>query len=62
MVKMVMGCDFGQGILIAPPMPPERFLELLRQRANAARPQPRPDASDGEATAAVGAEAIGRVA
>jgi EAL domain-containing protein (putative c-di-GMP-specific phosphodiesterase class I) len=29
---MVMGCDFGQGVLIAPPMPKERFLELLRQR------------------------------
>src|SRR6185436_2004942 len=22
----VMGCDFGQGVLIAPPMPQERFL------------------------------------
>jgi EAL domain-containing protein (putative c-di-GMP-specific phosphodiesterase class I) len=31
---MVMGCDFGQGVLIAPPMPQERFLDLLRQRAN----------------------------
>jgi EAL domain-containing protein (putative c-di-GMP-specific phosphodiesterase class I) len=29
---MVMGCDFGQGVLIAPPMPKERFVELLRQR------------------------------
>jgi EAL domain-containing protein (putative c-di-GMP-specific phosphodiesterase class I) len=29
---MVMGCDFGQGVLIAPPMPKDRFLELLRQR------------------------------
>ena len=34
----VMGCDFGQGVLIAPPMPQERFLDLLRQRANPARP------------------------
>ncbi|MET0539529.1 MAG: EAL domain-containing protein [Xanthobacteraceae bacterium] len=33
---MIMGCDFGQGALIAPPMPQERFLELLRQRASAA--------------------------
>jgi EAL domain-containing protein (putative c-di-GMP-specific phosphodiesterase class I) len=33
---MVMGCDFGQGVLIAPPMPQDRFLELLRQRANPA--------------------------
>jgi EAL domain-containing protein (putative c-di-GMP-specific phosphodiesterase class I) len=35
---MVMGCDFGQGVLIAPPMPKERFLELLRQRMNKPRP------------------------
>jgi EAL domain-containing protein (putative c-di-GMP-specific phosphodiesterase class I) len=34
---MVMGCDFGQGILIAPPMPKERFLELLRQRVTKPR-------------------------
>jgi EAL domain-containing protein (putative c-di-GMP-specific phosphodiesterase class I) len=35
---MVMGCDFGQGVLIAPPMPQERFLELLRQRVSKGRP------------------------
>jgi EAL domain-containing protein (putative c-di-GMP-specific phosphodiesterase class I) len=40
---MVMGCDFGQGARIAPPMPKEHFVELLRQRmskprAAAARP------------------------
>ena len=29
---LVMGCDFGQGMLVAPPMPRERFIELLRQR------------------------------
>jgi EAL domain-containing protein (putative c-di-GMP-specific phosphodiesterase class I) len=34
---MVMGCDFGQGPLVAPPMPKERFLELLRQRMNKPR-------------------------
>jgi len=34
---MVMGCDFGQGPLIAPQMPKERFLELLRQRMNKPR-------------------------
>jgi hypothetical protein len=34
---MVMGCDFGQGVLIAPPMPKERFLDLLRQRMNKPR-------------------------
>jgi EAL domain-containing protein (putative c-di-GMP-specific phosphodiesterase class I) len=41
---MVMGCDFGQGALIAPPLPKERFLELLRQRMNrpAAASQPQP--------------------
>ncbi len=43
---MVMGCDFGQGALIAPPLPKQRFLELLRQRMNrprtaaASNPQP----------------------
>ena len=31
---MVMGCDFGQGVLMSPPMPKERFLELLQQRMN----------------------------
>ena len=34
---MAMGCDFGQGALIAPPMPKERFLELLHQRMNKPR-------------------------
>ena len=34
---MVMGCDFGQGVLIAPPMPKDRFLDLLRQRMNKPR-------------------------
>jgi hypothetical protein len=34
-----MGCDFGQGMLVAPPMPKERFLELLRQRNNKPRTQ-----------------------
>jgi EAL domain-containing protein (putative c-di-GMP-specific phosphodiesterase class I) len=34
---MVMGCDFGQGALIAPPLPKERFLDLLRQRLNRPR-------------------------
>jgi EAL domain-containing protein (putative c-di-GMP-specific phosphodiesterase class I) len=41
---MTMGCDFGQGILIAPPMPKTRFLELLRQRSSKAR-LPVPQAS-----------------
>ena len=33
----IMGCDFGQGMLIAPPMPQERFLDLLFQRTNKPR-------------------------
>jgi EAL domain-containing protein (putative c-di-GMP-specific phosphodiesterase class I) len=28
-----LGCDFGQGSLLGLPMPQERFLSLLRQRA-----------------------------
>lgn len=50
---VVMGCDYGQGMLVAPPMPKERFLELLRQRMNKPRPQganmpaPPPDAAAG---------------
>jgi EAL domain-containing protein (putative c-di-GMP-specific phosphodiesterase class I) len=43
---MVMGCDFGQGVLIAPPLPKERFLELLRQRMNKPRLQPGATASE----------------
>jgi EAL domain-containing protein (putative c-di-GMP-specific phosphodiesterase class I) len=53
---MVMGCDFGQGVLIAPPMPQERFLDLLLQRVNKARQQaqaPTPEQTAGS---------IGRVA
>ena len=53
---VVMGCDFGQGMLVAPPMPKERFLELLRQRNNKPRPQAEP------AAAAPAVAAAGRVA
>ena len=48
---VVMGCDFGQGMLVAPPMPKERFLELLRQRNNKPRPQAEPAASEPPAVA-----------
>lgn len=34
----IMGCDFGQGHLLAPPMPMPNFLALLNQRMNRARP------------------------
>lgn len=30
----VMRCDYGQGILLAPPMPKERFIALLNSRNN----------------------------
>jgi len=30
----IMGCDFGQGHLIAPPMPMKEFMALLQQRMN----------------------------
>ncbi len=46
---MVMGCDFGQSVLVAPPMPKERFLELLRQRMNKPRPQAGPAVPAAEA-------------
>jgi EAL domain-containing protein (putative c-di-GMP-specific phosphodiesterase class I) len=48
---VVMGCDFGQGALIAPPMPQERFLGLLRQRLNKPTATAAPPA---ETAAAVG--------
>lgn len=39
---VVMGCDFGQGMLVPPPMPRERFLELLRQRRGKSAQKPAP--------------------
>jgi len=35
----VMRCDFGQGVLLAPPMPKERFIALLNQRNNKRPPE-----------------------
>ena len=49
---VVMGCDFGQGMLVAPPMTRERFLELLRQRSK--RPAQPQAAATGMAAAAAG--------
>ena len=51
---MVMGCDFGQGVLIAPPMPKARFLELLHQR--------KPRTAAGKAANHPAQDAVGRVA
>ena len=52
---MIMGCDFGQGVLIAPPMPQERFLDLLLQRVSKPRAQAPSDTAAPESS-------IGRVA
>jgi EAL domain-containing protein (putative c-di-GMP-specific phosphodiesterase class I) len=49
---VAMGCDFGQGVLVAPPMPKEHFLELLRQRNNKPRLQAEPAASEPPGVAA----------
>jgi EAL domain-containing protein (putative c-di-GMP-specific phosphodiesterase class I) len=34
---IVMGCDLGQGTLLAPALSKERFLEALRQHSNKPR-------------------------
>ena len=39
-VMQIMGCDFGQGNLIAPPMPQADFMALLQQRMNKPRQKP----------------------
>jgi EAL domain-containing protein (putative c-di-GMP-specific phosphodiesterase class I) len=53
---MVMGCDFGQGALVAPAMPKEDFLELLMKRMN------KPRAPGAKPSTHVGAKQAGRVA
>jgi EAL domain-containing protein (putative c-di-GMP-specific phosphodiesterase class I) len=45
----IMGCDFGQGHLIAPPLPTKEFMALLQQRMNKPRPtQPPAGSADDE--------------
>lgn len=36
----VMRCDFGQGVLLSPPMPKERFISLLNSRMNRPKAEP----------------------
>jgi EAL domain-containing protein (putative c-di-GMP-specific phosphodiesterase class I) len=43
----IMGCDFGQGHLIAPPLPIKEFMALLQQRMNKPRP-PQPPAGSAD--------------
>ncbi len=47
---VVMGCDFGQGVMIAPPMPKARFLGLLHERGGAARAEPLAELSSAAAS------------
>ncbi len=56
---LMMGCDFGQGELIAPPMRQERFVGLLRQHMN--KPGQQPDRASPQPVVQV-AQAIGHVA
>jgi sensor c-di-GMP phosphodiesterase-like protein len=47
----VMGCDLGQGMLLAPPLPKDRFLEALRQHSNRPRPSDHASQDDNERVA-----------
>jgi EAL domain-containing protein (putative c-di-GMP-specific phosphodiesterase class I) len=60
----IMGCDFGQGALIAPAMPQQRFLDLLLQRVSKPRPLAPTELAVPEEVAAVPmpAGSLGRVA
>jgi EAL domain-containing protein (putative c-di-GMP-specific phosphodiesterase class I) len=44
----IMGCDFGQGHLIAPPMSRQDFMALLQQRMNKPKPAAPAHADDAE--------------
>ncbi len=48
---IVMGCDLGQGMLVAPPLPKDEFLEALRQHTNKPRHAQHPSASGNERVA-----------
>jgi EAL domain-containing protein (putative c-di-GMP-specific phosphodiesterase class I) len=48
---MVMGCDFGQGVLLAPPLPKDEFLGALRQHAAAPRSPAAPDMTNSDRVA-----------
>jgi EAL domain-containing protein (putative c-di-GMP-specific phosphodiesterase class I) len=54
----IMGCDFGQGHLIAPPMPMPDFIALLQQRMNKPKARPaEPAAAEEDAPARAAASA-----
>ena len=45
---MVMGCDFGQGALVAPAMPKNCFLDALRKHTNKVHASQRPPRDNAE--------------
>lgn len=48
---VVMGCDLGQGMLVAPPLPKDRFLDALRQHVNKPRTAEHPAENGNERVA-----------